>query len=65
MTELPEVSLEEFKVWVLDGSISPSVALRRLMEKYSCLHPDTSLPIQLIALVYPDVDISRCNFTFR
>ena len=63
--QLPPSSAEDFKKWVLNEGMNPSKALRRLMEKYDTPHIDSSIPIKLVELTYPDLDISRGNFTFK
>jgi len=35
------------------------------MEKYQCPKVDASIPITLIELTYPDLDIARQGFRFR
>ena len=65
ITLLPKESAEEFKRWLLIDGLKPSVALRRLMEKYNCPKPDVSVPIDLLRHVYPKLDISRQGFRFR
>ena len=65
LSDLPAQSLEDFKAWVLNDGLQPSAALRKLMNKYNCQNPDSSLPIRLVELTYPEIDISRCNFTFK
>lgn len=62
---LPQESAEEFKRWLLVDRLKPSVALRRLMEKYNCPKLDVSVPIDLLRHVYPKLDISRQGFRFR
>ncbi|SIT20107.1 hypothetical protein SAMN05421686_1184 [Thalassolituus maritimus] len=64
-SNLPATSLEDFRKWVLSDGLTPSAALRKLMDVYDCPKPDSSLPIRLVELAYPDVDISKCHFTFR
>ena len=58
-------SLDDFRKWVLSDGLTPSAALRKLMNVYNCPKADSSLPIRLVKLTYPDVDISKCHFTFR
>lgn len=65
LSDLPDQSLEDFKAWVLNDGLQPSAALRKLMNKYDCQNPDSSLPIRLVELTYQDIDISRGNFTFK
>lgn len=65
LSDLPGESLEDFKTWVLNDGLPPSVALRMMMDKYNCPTPDATVAIRLIELTYPDIDISRCNFTFK
>lgn len=63
--QLPQSSAEDFKKWVLNDGMKPSMALRRLMDKYDVPYIDSSIPIKLVELTYPDMDISRGNFTFK
>lgn len=65
ITELPIESAQDFKHWVLVDGLKPSAALRKLMDKYNCPNPDPSVVIQLVELTYPNVDVSRQNFTFK
>ena len=65
ITELPMESLSAFKHWVLDEGIKPSAALRKLMEVYNCPTPDPSVPVQLVELTYPNIDLARQGFRFR
>ncbi len=65
ITQLPEESAHDFKRWVLEDGLKPSVALRKLMEKYNCPTPDTSVPIQLLELTYPNMDTARRGFRFK
>jgi len=65
LTDLPKESLEDFKGWVLIDGLAPSAALRKMMEKYDCPKPDSSVPIRMIELTFPEIDISRGNFTFK
>ena len=63
--QLPQSSVEDFKRWVIDDGMKPSLALRKLMKKYNAEHLDSSIPIKLVELTYPDIDVSRGNFTFK
>jgi hypothetical protein len=65
ITSLPMESAEDFKRWVLVDGLKPSVALRKLMEKYKCPKLDVSIPIDLLRFTYPDIDIGRQGFRFR
>ncbi len=33
---LPMASLDDFKQWILHDTVKPSLAIRKLMDKYSC-----------------------------
>lgn len=65
ITEIPKESYDEFKNWVLNDGLKPSVALRKLMDKYNCQKLDVSIPIHLVEQTYPDIDIARRGFRFR
>jgi hypothetical protein len=65
LSDLPDQSLEDFKAWVLNEGLQPSVALRKLIYKYNVQNPGSSLPIRLVELTYPDIDISKCDFNFK
>lgn len=65
INELPKESLVAFKQWVLDEGMKPSKALRKVMEEFDCPTLDPSVPIQLIELTYPNIDLARKGFRFR
>ena len=65
MTVLPMESARDFKRWVLIDGLKPSVALRKMMDKYQCPKMDVSVPIKLVELTYPDIDITLHGFRFR
>ncbi len=65
ITVLPPESLEDFKTWVIEEGVKPSVSLRKLMKKYNCPKPDPSIPMRLLELTYPDVDFARNGFRFK
>ncbi|MBI3562622.1 MAG: hypothetical protein HY080_12995 [Gammaproteobacteria bacterium] len=65
INKIPKESFDDFKHWVLADGLKPSVALRKLMEKYSCPNPDSSITIRLVEFAYPEIDISRNSFTFK
>lgn len=64
-TDLPMESADDFKHWVLVDGLKPSVALRKLMQKYNCPTMDVSIPIDLVRLTYPNIDIALHGFRFR
>lgn len=65
ISKVPKESFEEYKRWVLDEGLSPSAALHKYMDKYNCPNPNASITIRLIEFTYPQIDISRNNFTFK
>jgi len=65
VTNLPKESAEDFKRWVLVDKLKPSVALRKMMGKYNCPEPDVTIPIKLVELTYPHIDITAKGFRFR
>ena len=65
ISNLPGESLTEFKQWVLNDGLKPSVALRRLMEKYDCTKLDSSVPINMVKYAYPDIDIAMLGLRSR
>jgi len=58
-------SFEKYKDWVVKDKLSPSAALRKFMEENQCPNPGSSITIRLIEFTYPEIDISRNNFTFK
>lgn len=58
-------SAHDFKRWVLADGLKPSVALRKLMDKYQCPKMHATVPIDLIRFAYPNIDIGLLGFTFR
>ena len=65
ITSLPMESADDFKRWVLVDGLKPSVALRKLMHKYDCPKMDVSVPIKLVELTYPNINIASQGFRFR
>ena len=65
LADLPEDILDIYKSWILNRNLSPSSALNMLMSEYRCPNPDSSVIIRLIEYTYPEIDISRNNFTFK
>lgn len=63
--KIPEEVFSEYKNWVLKDGLAPSVALNKFMNEYQCPNPDSSIVIHLIEFTYPEVDISRNNFTYK
>jgi len=62
---IPKESFEKYKSWVNTDKLSPSAALHKFMTEYQCPNPDSSIIIRLIEFTFPEVDISRNNFTFK
>ena len=65
LTSIPQESLGDFKKWVQDDGLKPSAALRKIMDKYDCPNLDSSVLFGLIEYTFPQIDISRCAFTFK
>jgi hypothetical protein len=65
LADIPREAADDFKRWVLEDKLKPSVALRRLMDEYKCPILDFTAPIKLIQLTYPDIDFDRGGFRFR
>lgn len=63
--DLPEDILPDFKHWVLVDGMKPSTALRKIMEKYDCPHPDPALPIYLARYTWDDLDLGRTGLRFQ
>jgi len=67
-THLDSISIESFekyKDWVINDKLSPSAALHKFMDESQCPNPDSSITIRLVEFTYPEIDISRNNFTFK
>jgi len=56
-------SFKDFEKWVLEDNETPSVALRRFIEKYHPLH--TTTVIEFLAAVYPHIDLNRDGLELR
>jgi hypothetical protein len=65
ITKIPRESFDDFKHWVLIDGLKPSVALRKMMDKYQCPQMDVSVPIACVKLTYPNIDIALDGFRFR
>jgi len=65
LESIPVESFEKYKDWVVIDKLSPSVALHKFMDENQCPNPDSSITIRLIEFAYPEIDISRNNFTFK
>jgi len=65
LDNLTKESLEDFKQWVLQDEIKPSVALRRAMKKYNCPKIHTTSVVHFLNLTYPNIDIGHGGFRFR
>ena len=63
--DLPMEFADNFKRWVLMDKLKPSVALRKLMEKYNCSEMDVAVPIKLLELTYPDINVTCNGFRFK
>lgn len=62
---LPIASAEYFRRLVLEDGCRPSVALRKMMREYDISFIDSSVPIQLLEITYPEIDLARQGFRFR
>ncbi|MFK5948227.1 MAG: hypothetical protein QM500_05615 [Methylococcales bacterium] len=63
--KLPRKAYDDFKNFVLKDKLKPSTALYKIMEKHEIHRLDSSNIFHLIELTYPEIDISRNNFTFK
>jgi len=63
--KLPMASLADFKQWILDEKLKPSVALRQLMQKYDCPNIHDMTVIELLRLTYPDIDLGDNGLRFK
>jgi len=65
LDSIPKEAFENYKSWVVNDKLSPSAALHKFMDENQCPNPDSSITIRLIEFTYPEIDISRNNFTFK
>lgn len=65
LADIPIDAPDVFINWIRNECIKPSVALRKFMEEYNCPILDVSVPIKLLELTYPDIDLDRGGFRFR
>ncbi len=65
LDNIPKESFDNYKEWVIKDKLAPSSALHKFMNENQCPNPDSSITIRLIEYTYPEIDISRNNFTFK
>jgi len=65
LDSISKESFDDYKEWIINDELSPSAALNKFINKNQCPNPDSSITIRLIEYTYPEIDISRNNFTFK
>jgi len=65
LDDLPKEAYGDFKEFILGGCLKPSVALRKVMEKYECNEVHVTSVVHLLEYAYPDIDIGRQGFRFK
>ena len=64
-SELSQEAMDDFKKWVLEDDLKPSIALQKYMEKYNNQNPHAFILIDLLKSAYPDLDIGRRGLRSR
>jgi len=62
---LPKESFDNFKQWILQNGLKPSVAIHQFMEAYDCPDIHVTTFIELLEFTYPDIDLGSRGLRFK